>query len=139
MISLIGNATIVLPVPALAITFAMGAILWWPLVGLIAGIGEALGETTGYLAGIGGRAIVEHQHMYDRLRYWMENHGMLTIFILALIPNPFIDLAGIWAGAMRYSYLKFLTAAICGKTLKCLFFAWAGAHSLGWLLPWFVG
>ena len=138
LISLIANASILLPIPSLAITFAMGAILWWPWVGLVAGIGEALGESTGYLAGIGGRAIIEHRQYYDRLHYWMENHGMLTIFILALIPNPFIDLAGIWAGATKYSYFKFLAACWMGKTIKTLIFAWAGAHSIGWIL-WFLG
>lgn len=138
LISLIGNATVVLPVPSLAVTFAMGAVLSWPIVGLVAGIGEALGETTGYLAGLGGRAVIENREMYDRLRYWMENHGMLTIFVLSVIPNPFIDLAGISAGALKYGFHKFLFAAWIGKTAKTLFFAWAGSHSVGWLM-WFVG
>lgn len=133
MVSLIGNATIVLPVPALAVTFGMGAALYWPLVGLVAGIGEALGESTGYLAGYGGATVIENRELYNRLQYWMENHGMLTIFILSAIPNPIFDLAGISAGASRYAFYKFILAAWLGKTIKTMIFAWAGSHSIVWL------
>jgi membrane protein DedA with SNARE-associated domain len=132
--SLIANATIALPIPSLAVTFSMGAALSWPLVGLAAGIGEALGETTGYIAGITGSAVVENKRSYARMQYWMENHGMLTIFTLSVIPNPVIDLAGITAGALRYAYYKFLFACWVGKTIKTLIFAWAGSHSVSWLL-----
>jgi membrane protein DedA with SNARE-associated domain len=132
--SLIGNASIALPIPSLAITFAMGGVLNWVIVGLVSGIGEALGESTGYLAGFAGSAIIENRSLYQRMQYWMENHGMLTIFVLSAVPNPLFDLAGIAAGASRYSYLKFLLAAWIGKTIKTLIFAWAGAHSITWLL-----
>jgi membrane protein DedA with SNARE-associated domain len=133
LISLIGNASIALPVPSLIVTFTMGAVLNWMIVGLVSGIGEALGETTGYLAGLGGSAVIEDQKLYGRLKYWMEHHGMLTIFVLSVIPNPVIDLAGIAAGASRYGYHKFLFACWAGKTLKTLAFAWAGANSIFWV------
>ncbi len=115
----------------------MGAALHWPLVGLVSGIGEALGETTGYLAGLGGAVVIENRQLYQRLQYWMEHHGMLTIFVLSVIPNPFIDLAGISAGASRYAFYKFILAAWLGKTIKTTIFAWAGAHSVTWLLQFF--
>lgn len=135
---MVGNATVILPVPSLAFTFTMGAVLEWYFVGLVAGIGEALGETTAYLAGLGGRAVIENRQVYTRLQYYMENHGMLTIFVLSLIPNPFFDLAGISAGALKYAFYKFLIAAWLGKTVKTLLFAWAGAHSVSWIV-WFLG
>ncbi len=134
LISLIGNASIALPIPSLAVTFSMGALLSWPLVGLVAGAGEALGESTGYLAGYTGSALVENKQLYKRMQYWMENHGMLTIFVLSVVPNPLIDLAGITAGALKYGYFKFLLACWLGKTIKTLIFAWAGSHSLNWLM-----
>ena len=117
----------------------MGATLHWPLVGLVAGIGEALGETTGYLAGFGGRAVIENRQLYTRMQYWMEHHGMLTIFVLSVIPNPFIDLAGMTAGALKYGFHKFLMAAWSGKTIKTLFVAWAGTQSISWLSWLFLG
>ncbi len=134
LISVIGNASIALPIPSLAVTFSMGAILSWPLVGLVAGVGEALGESTGYLAGYTGSAIVEDKKLYKRMQYWMENHGMLTIFVLSVVPNPLIDLAGIAAGALKYGYFKFLFSCWMGKTIKTLIFAWAGSRSLDWFM-----
>jgi membrane protein DedA with SNARE-associated domain len=137
LISLIGNASIMLPIPSLAVTFGMGAALNWILVGLVAGIGEALGETTGYLVGYSGSVVIENRQVFERLQYWMERHGMLTIFVLSVVPNPFIDLAGISAGASRYALYKFLLACWAGKTIKTLVFAWAGAHSIIWLIQIF--
>lgn len=134
LVSLIGNASIALPIPSLAVTFTMGAILNWVIVGLVSGIGEALGESTGYLAGYGGSVIIQDKKMYGRIKKWMEQHGMLTIFVLSAVPNPIIDLAGIAAGASKYGYHKFLFSCWAGKTIKTLIFAWAGSQSLTWVM-----
>lgn len=133
LINLISDATIVVPIPGLGITFISAAVLSWPLVGLASGAGQALGESTGYLAGFGGGVIAENKEWYPRVQYWMEHYGFLTLFVLAAIPNPLVDLAGMTAGVMKYPYPKFLLAVWLGKTLKSLVFAWAGAHSVNWL------
>lgn len=132
--SLIGNASIALPIPSLAVTFAMGAVLNWVLVGLVSGVGEALGESTGYLAGYGGAAIVENQELYRRMQVWMASHGFITIFVLSVVPNPVIDLAGIAAGAARFGFGRFLFSCWLGKAIKTMLFAWAGSQSLTWLI-----
>jgi membrane protein YqaA with SNARE-associated domain len=130
LVSLLGNATIILPAPSLALVFAMGSALPPLLVGLSAGIGEALGELTGYAAGFGGRAAIENQRAYDRLAAWMQRRGSVTVFVLSVIPNPFFDLAGIAAGTLRYPVWRFLLFCWLGKTIKTTAIAWAGAQSL---------
>ncbi len=135
LVSLLGNATIILPAPSLALVFAMGSALPPLLVGLVAGIGEALGELTGYVAGYGGRAIIKDQPAYDRLVAWMGRRGGLTIVILSIFPNPFFDLAGIAAGTLRYPVWRFLLLCWLGKTIKTVFVAYAGAYSLNVILP----
>jgi len=130
LISLMGNATVVLPAPSLAIVFAMGSVLSPLLVGVVAGVGEALGELTGYLAGVGGRFIVEDYRAYERVRGWMERYGALVVFILSVIPNPFFDLAGIVAGASRFPLWLFLTSCWVGKTIKTAAVALAGYYSI---------
>jgi membrane protein YqaA with SNARE-associated domain len=130
LVSLLGNATIVLPAPSLAMVFAMGSAFPPVLVGLAAGAGEALGELTGYAAGFGGRAIVEDQKGYERLAAWMQRRGGITIFVLSVLPNPFFDLAGIAAGTLRYPISRFLLFCWVGKTLKTTFVAWAGSQSV---------
>jgi membrane protein YqaA with SNARE-associated domain len=51
LISLAASATLIFPVPSLALVFALGGVLNPVLVGLAAGLGETPGELTGYLAG----------------------------------------------------------------------------------------
>lgn len=136
LVSVIGNATVILPVPSLAVVFAGGAALNPLLVGLIAGVGEPLGELTGYMAGYGGSAVIEDNNRAQRLQDWMQRHGFLTIFVLSAIPNPVFDLAGITAGALHYPIYKFLIACWLGKTLKATAIAYLGSLSIDLLAPW---
>jgi membrane protein YqaA with SNARE-associated domain len=135
VISLVGNATVILPVPGLVAVFAGGTALNPWLVGLVAGVAQPIGELTGYLAGYGGGAVVENRQLYLKLRGWMERHGFITILILATIPNPAFDMAGIIAGALRMPIWQFLLACFIGKTVKSLAVAWLGYQSIDWLSP----
>lgn len=134
LISILANATVIIPAPGLVIVFAMGAKFSPILVGLAAGAGATLGELSGYLAGFSGQAVIENQRYYDRMVIWMERNGPLTIAILAFIPNPLFDLAGMIAGALRMPVLRFLFFAFMGKFPKMLLFAYAGAGVLN--APW---
>ena len=134
VVSIVGNATVVLPVPGLAATFMAGGVFNPLLVGVVSGIGMALGELSGYLAGYGGKAIIgaENKDVYKRLENWMRYHGFLTVFVLSAIPNPIFDLAGIAAGMLRFPFWRFLLACFLGKTTKGIIFALAGAQSILW-------
>lgn len=137
--SLIGNASIALPIPSLFFTFVGGGTFNWIIVGLVSGVGEALGESTGYLAGYGGSAIIEDKALYQKMHGWMGKYGGLTIFVLSVVPNPIIDLAGIAAGASGFGYGRFLSYCWAGKTIKTLVFAAAGAYSVTWILDYIHG
>ena len=129
-ISLIFNATVILPAGNILILSALGAILPSAiLVGLAGGIGAALGETTGYLAGYSGHGIVVKSRLYDRLEGWVRKWGTLTILILSLVPFVF-DLAGIAAGVLRFPFWKFFLLCWLGRTLLYIGVALAG--SWGW-------
>ncbi len=123
LISMLSNATLILPVPGVLFTSAMAAIFnpWW--VALAAGSGAALGELTGYMAGFSGQAIIENRKWYDRLTVWIKKYGSLTIFLLALIPNPIFDIGGMVAGALRMPIWRFLLFCWLGKIGKMLFFS----------------
>ena len=130
---LIGNATLILPVPGLIFVFALGSSLNPLLVGLVAGPGAALGELTGYVAGYGGSAIIDNIKLYDRIKLWMEKYSLIPITVLAAIPNPAFDMAGIVAGSLRIPWWKFLVAAWIGKTIQALTIAYAGALGATWV------
>ncbi len=133
---LLGNATIILPAPGLTLVFALGAALNPVLVGLAAGAGAALGELTGYFAGFSGRVVVEDRELYQRFENWMRRYGLAAILVLAIIPNPFFDLAGLVAGALRFTWWRFLLVAWVGKTAQGILVAYAGAASAFWVLNW---
>ena len=136
-ISLLGNATVILPVPSLAVVFAGGSVLNPLLVGLVAGLGEPLGELTGYMAGFGGSAVIEDRARFRRVQEWMERRGFLTILVLSVIPNPLFDLAGISAGVLHYPIIKFLIACWMGKTVKAVAIAYLGSGLFEAIAPWF--
>lgn len=134
ILSILTNATVIIPAPSLVVVFAMGAKFNPLMVGLAAGAGAALGELSGYLVGFSGQAVIENQRYYERLVGWLERNGPLTIAFLAFIPNPLFDLAGMVAGALRMPVIKFLLFCFLGKCLKMLLFAYAGAGIL--TAPW---
>jgi uncharacterized membrane protein YdjX (TVP38/TMEM64 family) len=126
LFSILANATILIPVPGVIFTSAMGAVfnpLW---VSIAAGSGAALGELSGYLAGFSGQAVVEDSKRYDQVVRWMEKYGELTTLVLAFIPNPLFDLAGLIAGLLKMPVWKFLLYCTIGKILKMMMFAYAG-------------
>jgi len=127
ILSILANATLILPVPGVVLTTAMGAIFnpFW--VAIAAGLGAALGEITGYLAGYSGQIIVEQTQWYDRLTQWMKRYGDLTVLIMAIVPNPFFDLAGMAAGMLKLPLPRFLLWCSIGKIIKMMVFAYSGA------------
>ena len=128
LIGLVSNATIIFPVPGLAVSSVMGGVFNPWIVGLVGGLGQALGELTGYMAGYSGQTFVDDNPTYRRLAHWMQRHGALTIFILAVIPNPVADVGGMAAGALRFPLWKFLVSCTAGKVVKNVAFALAGYY-----------
>jgi uncharacterized membrane protein YdjX (TVP38/TMEM64 family) len=134
LIALMTNATVLLPAPGIAVVFAMGAIFNPVGIALAAGAGGALGELSGYLAGFSGQAVVEQTRVYERLHAWIEQRGFWAVLVLAALPNPFFDVAGVAAGMLKMPLRTFLLAVWIGVTLKMFLFAWVGSTSLAWLL-----
>ena len=133
LFSILANATILIPIPGVVFTSAMGAVFnpFW--VSIAAGAGAALGELSGYLAGFSGQAVVENSERYKRVVQWMEKYGDITILVLAFIPNPLFDLAGMVAGILKMPVWKFLIYCVIGKILKMMMFAYAGNWVMGLL------
>jgi membrane protein DedA with SNARE-associated domain len=130
LVAFLANATVLLPAPGIAVVFAMGGVFNPVAVGLAAGAGGSLGEISGYLAGFSGQAVIERANIYERLVLWMQRNGNLTILLLAALPNPFFDLTGIAAGALKMPILRFLFWCWIGVTIKMMVFAFLGSVSL---------
>jgi uncharacterized membrane protein YdjX (TVP38/TMEM64 family) len=129
ILSFMTNATVLLPAPGIAVVFAMGAIFNPVYIALAAGAGGALGEVSGYLTGFSGQAIVERTNLYERFHNWIQKNGFFAILILAALPNPFFDVAGVAAGILKMKLWRFLLAVWIGVTIKMFLFAWIGSTS----------
>ena len=130
IINVVGAASILLPSPAAASVLGGGALLddflgvpAWFWVGIVAGLGEAIGEFSGYAAGYGGRVFFEDRPSYARLRRWMERRGALTLFLMSTVPNPAFDLVGLAAGAVQMPMRRFFFSVLAGKVIKDMWLA----------------
>jgi len=149
VVSILGGVSVI-PVPSLLVTFTLGRVLHPVAVGLISGLGEALGGITIYLTGAGAgtmwtRLAVKSesqlwskgQTYYDRLVAWVGGRGgSWVVFIAsALIISPYY-FAGLAAGSLRMGLLRFFLISWVGKTIRGLIIAGAGYWGLTFLLPW---
>ena len=130
VLNIIGSATIFLPTPLFLTAFVAAAIFNPFLVAIIASLGSTIGEITGYLAGYGTEDLIEKDLKLKRVKGWMDKYGLWVLFILAAIPNPLFDLAGIIAGATEIPVYKFLLVVWMGKLIKFGVIAYLGAHSI---------
>jgi membrane protein YqaA with SNARE-associated domain len=130
------SATIFLPAPGMAVAAAAAAIfdpLW---AGIIAGLGSATGELSGYLLGYYGRRAVPT----DTSRLWrlaergFRRWGFVALVVIAAIPNPVFDALGILAGSLRYPLGRFWLATAAGKILKFLIITYLSWHFSIWML-----
>lgn len=144
-ISALGGATVIIPVPTLAVQFALGGVLkpWFGpefmapvFVGVVCSLGETLGAMTIYFTGYGGgtpfaRAKAGRlKRAYLRLMGLMERRGSITLFLLSAIINPFFYPAALAAGAVRFGIRRYFLISFAGKTIKCTAIAYAGYFGL---------
>ena len=118
LVSLLGNASVIVPAPSFAIAFVAGSALNPIGVGIVAGLGAAIGEMTGYLAGLSGKGIVDKRRGYHWVQRSMQRSGALIIFVLGAVPNFLFDIGGIIAGTVRMPVWQFLLAAWLGKSIR---------------------
>jgi len=140
LISILGGATIIIPVPMLAVVFALGGVLTPYWIGIAAGLGETVGALIIYMTGHGGGAALSNikygkiQAAYSRLMYWMERRGSWTLFVLSAVLNPFFYPAALAAGAMRFGLRRYFLICLAGKLIKGITVAYAGYWGLRGLL-----
>lgn len=138
-LSLIGSASILVPAPWFGAVYWGGAYLNPVVVGLLAGVAEAIGELSGYLLGFSGSSMATRYPRYEMVERWMHRRGGTVVFVMSIVPNPLFDVVGVVAGGSRFPVWRFLVAAWLGKTLKDLGIAYAGYFSVPLLLRLYEG
>ena len=141
VISALGSATIIVPVPMLAVQFALGGVVkpligpnfLGPLfVGGVCSLGETLGALSIYITGVGGSAPFSTpksgwwKRLSDKIASLIEKRGRITLFLLSAIMNPFFYPASIMMGASRFGIKRYGLITFAGKFIKCSLIAYAG-------------
>lgn len=132
IVNFISSATFFVSAPAF-LTIIAGGNLYSPvLVAFIAAMGASLGDMIGFLFGHSGRKLTKKKldrHKTIRfLEKHFHKHGVLIIFILAIIPNPFFDAIGILAGVLNYPPIRFFAIMLIGRFIRYWALAQVGAH-----------
>ena len=123
-IAFIGAALVFAPVGALGAVCVTVAVDLNPfMVALVAASAEAVGELTGYLAGMGGKAIFDRNKFYLRFKNLFSRYASLTLLFGSAVPNPLFDVMGVAAGSILYPVKRFLLLVFIGKVVK---FTWVG-------------
>jgi len=137
-VSLIGTASIIIPIPYTILIFnlSISSTEWDPLLLTIAGgLGSAIGEMSGYALGYFGRRIVsqERQRKMSYLVKIFDRYGPLAIFVFALTPLP-DDLLYIPLGILKYKFYKAFIPTIIGKFLMIFIIVYFGRTARGVIL-----
>ena len=120
LVSFIAAGSIVLPIPgpaAVCIAAAPDLGLNPLIIGIVSASAEALGEMTGYMAGLSGRGFIERSRFYPRFHSLLVRRGGIILFVGAVIPNPLFDVLGIAAGSIGYPVKKFLGVVFVAKRI----------------------
>ncbi|MEM1586799.1 MAG: hypothetical protein QXX99_07090 [Candidatus Bathyarchaeia archaeon] len=86
------------------------------VLGLIAGLGGALGEATAYYWGSGIRDALDDQKDDDLLPKLAERYGLLVMLLFASSPLPDTPIV-LLAGSLRLSLWKVMAVQLVGKTI----------------------
>src|SRR5512138_3667261 len=90
MMCIVGNVSIILPIPFALVVYAFGATLNPLILGIVSGVGSTIGEMSAYLIGRGGRKVIEDKYgnRLDAVKKLIERHGMMVIILVSLLPIP---------------------------------------------------
>jgi uncharacterized membrane protein YdjX (TVP38/TMEM64 family) len=145
-VCVIGGATVIIPVPSIAVQFTMGAVLNPLIVGILSGIGSGVGGTLIFLFGRGGRKLFSNVNFSyldsdrvvvrwtGRIMHWARNRGSMAVFLMSAIFNPVFFPMAMAIGTSRYKLWKFFFMCCAGNIVKSLFVAYMGYYGLGWVL-----
>ena len=140
LISLIGNATIIFPLPSAIFIFSLGAFLNPFFLAIIAGIGATLGEVIGYSLGYGGWKVSKKKYgkKLNKAKKLFEKYGgFFVLFLFAATPLP-DDIAGIIGGFFKYDIKKFFIAVFLGKFSFYLILSIAGYYGINWIINFLI-
>ena len=124
---------VVLPIPSNVIMIAHGALFGMLVGTLLSLAGSMLAAAAGFWIGRrGGRLLALAVPADERAQAnaWLERWGALAIVVSRPLPL-LAETITVLAGASSLGWGRAMLAALVGSLPPCLFYAWAGAASIG--------
>jgi membrane protein YqaA with SNARE-associated domain len=150
LISLLAGSPVPIPTPSMILTFTLGSLLNPIYIGLVAGLGNTIGNSFIFYTGRAGLKIfADFSRSNSRVGRLLSserlsriiNSGswkeMAVVFLLFMYPNPVATPLILAMGAERFSFPKFLVVCWSGKTVQGLVLAYLGHFGLRSLLHFF--
>jgi len=138
VISVFAGGTVFIPIPGVLVVFTLGSVLNPAIVGIVSGLGEAVGSIAIYFSGYGGRKAARTigNRSFARFQDWIRRRGSLAVFAMSAILNPLFYPFTAIAGMLRFGLVKFFFLCWGGKAVKNLVIAYAGYFGLRSILLW---
>jgi len=143
VLALIGGTSILFPFPYHIVVFTLAAGGLNPfLLGIFAGTGIMIGDSTSYLIGYTGREIItgRAQKLFKKFYDWMikKPKWILPTFLyiyvsISPLPNDFIVIP---LGFARYPYLRIVVPLWLGSVTFNILLAFAGIYGFEQILQW---
>lgn len=126
LISLLGSLIPFLPLPYLIPIVLMADKLNPVILGLVSGIGGAVGKITSYLIGRVSRRFFQTKNNKSNIMIRAINKfGVVAVFLFALTPLP-DDVLYIPVGFAKMNFIKFMIANALGKIILTILVAYLG-------------
>lgn len=129
------NGVAFFPGPSQVATFLAGGSYQPLAVGVVAGVGGAVGELAGYFAGKSGRPVLSPRNQEritsSRIASVSLSRSFLPLFLLAIVPNPLFDIVSVFAGAIQLPFLRYFVPVLIGKVFRHVAIAYAGQVVVG--------
>jgi membrane protein YqaA with SNARE-associated domain len=140
LISLLGGATIIIPVPMLAVVVALASALATPwevaLLGFSAAGGEVIGALIIYFTGKGAGSAIDTtktdrlHRIYDKMVSFIQRRGSWALFSVTFIINPLFYPAAFVCGALKFGLRRFIIVVALGKLVKCMTVVYVSFYGL---------
>lgn len=129
LITLLANATTIVPTPYIPIVACMAAQSDnLPLLIVSGALGSALGESVAFFIGRSGQAMFEETRLYLWVHRQLQHpwRAFAVLFLFSAPPNPAFDVAGLTAGALGLPYWLFFSAVFLSRMVRIALIALAG-------------
>jgi uncharacterized membrane protein YdjX (TVP38/TMEM64 family) len=138
LVEALGNATVIFPIPSILVTAAASTILDPWILTIVSAVGATIGESTGYLLGLGGRRMLESRLELKLAEDFYRRYGIWSIAFFAATPLPF-DIIGILCGALKIRLRTFFAMTLAGKVVMKAIVIFGGKRTIDVMTSFLTG